>query len=265
VHHDFTIAEDGTIYALTQSMRTEPFEKHWTEFRMPIIEEFVTAFSPDGRELKTVSLFDLLGNSPYYRPETTSSNRLGDVLHSNTVAVIGEEFASHYDEIEPGDLLICLRNLQLLIAVNLERAEIVWATGGPWRYPHDPDPLPNGNILIFDNCYANGVHAGSRVLEYRPTPTGEVVWQYLGTETDPFDSVVRSVQQTLPNGNILVTESNGGRIFEISREGDIVWEYIHPVRSDDGTHIPAMFGARRYRFEELPFVPRAVKTAEVGE
>jgi len=35
-----------------------------------------------------------------------------------------------------------------------------------------------------------------------------------------------------PNGNLLITESNKGRSFEINRRGEIVWEYFNYV--DDG-------------------------------
>jgi hypothetical protein len=35
--------------------------------------------------------------------------------------------------------------------------------------------------------------------------------------------------QRQPNGNTLITEGTDGRIFEVSTDGDIVWDYINPV------------------------------------
>ncbi len=32
----------------------------------------------------------------------------------------------------------------------------------------------------------------------------------------------------LPNGNTLITESSFGRFFEVTREGEVVWEYVNP-------------------------------------
>jgi hypothetical protein len=55
--------------------------------------------------------------------------------------------------------------------------------------------------------------------------TRDVTWSY--TE-DGFFSRGAGAQQRLPNGNTLVTESDSGRIFEISPEGRVVWEYINP-------------------------------------
>ena len=34
--------------------------------------------------------------------------------------------------------------------------------------------------------------------------------------------------QALPNGSLLVTESNKGRIFELTRGGEKVWEFLNP-------------------------------------
>jgi hypothetical protein len=43
--------------------------------------------------------------------------------------------------------------------------------------------------------------------------------------------------QRLPNGNTFINEGWFGRLFEVTREGDIVWEYVNPY-----------FGARQ-RFQ----------------
>jgi archaeosine-15-forming tRNA-guanine transglycosylase len=56
---------------------------------------------------------------------------------------------------------------------------------------------------------------------------------------------VRGDQQRLTNGNTLITESEGGRILEIAPDGEIVWEFINPVRNDDGTLVSIVcFGTR---------------------
>ena len=53
----------------------------------------------------------------------------------------------------------------------------------------------------------------------------------------------------LPNGNTLITESDGGRLFEVTKPGKIVWNYINPVRAQreqDGQQvIPIVSWAER--------------------
>ena len=58
----------------------------------------------------------------------------------------------------------------------------------------------------------------------------------------------------LPNGNTLICENLPGRIFEVTREEELVWEYVNPYSSDDlvfGT-TNAVFRAYRYGPERFP-------------
>ena len=65
------------------------------------------------------------------------------------------------------------------------------------------------------------------MLEINPV-TLELVWSYANPR---FFSTNISSAQRLPNGNTLVTAGAGGRIFEVTRDGTIVWEYMYPLFS----------------------------------
>src|SRR3546814_3637783 len=85
----------------------------------------------------------------------------------------------------------------------------------------------------------------SRILEFDPE-TMDIVWRYVGTADRPFDSSIRSTVERLPNGDTLITESNGGRLFEVAGDGRIVWEYLHPTRAgNDDEFIPVMSSGQR--------------------
>ena len=257
-HHDVSVGPDGRIYVLvhelrrlTKSEKDKPL-KPLTD--LPLIEDCLVVLSPEGEELQRISLLDALVDSPFYKPMLIHVDRYGDITHNNTAAVIGEGFASQYPEISPGDVMVCLRNLNLVAAVNPNTQQIVWATTGPWEHPHDPDPLANGNIMIFNNFVAHGAEQGSSVVEFDPR-SHRIVWDYRGQPERHLDSQTRSCQQQLGNGNVLITEADHGRIVEVDRQGKTIWEFIHPLRAEDGGElIPAVFGARRYAAEEIPFV-----------
>ena len=100
---------------------------------------------------------------------------------------------------------------------------------GPWRAQHDPRFLENGNMLLFDNRGNLGEGGRSRILEFDPQTAG-IIWSYYGKPDDKFSSDARGMSQRLPNGNTLITESNPGRIFEVTPDGTTVWEFIVPVR-----------------------------------
>ena len=252
-HHDFAIASNGAIVVLTHIVSREPREG-WSRLSTPVIDEFVAVLSPDGKLVKSISLFDALANSPFHIPAVTHSDQLGDVLHSNTVNIVGTNFAAHHKEVEVGDLMVCLRNLNLVIVLRAESEEVVWATTGPWRLPHDPDPLDNGNLLIFDNCYSQGTAQHSRVVEFNPK-TSQIEWQFVGTAELPLRSDIRSCQQLLTNGNVLINESDHGRLLEVTRDGQVAWEFVHPVRGGPGdSMVPVVSSARRYDASELPFL-----------
>jgi hypothetical protein len=51
--------------------------------------------------------------------------------------------------------------------------------------------------------------------------------------------------QRLPNGNTLVTESEGGRVIEVTRDGEIVWEFHTPHRAGDEDEFIATIGRMR--------------------
>ncbi|MEM1368377.1 MAG: arylsulfotransferase family protein [Cyanobacteria bacterium P01_H01_bin.15] len=76
-------------------------------------------------------------------------------------------------------------------------------------------------------------------MEFDPR-SQEIVWEYTGTAERPFYSQFRGRQQPLPNGNVLITESTGGRMLEVTREGEIVWEYANILIDDTYAELKAV-------------------------
>jgi hypothetical protein len=58
------------------------------------------------------------------------------------------------------------------------------------------------------------------------------VWRY---EHPEFFYRLRGSAQTLPNGHVLVTESDKGHAFEVTRDGTRVWEFWNPDVIDGDT------------------------------
>ncbi|WP_265516667.1 arylsulfotransferase family protein [Nitratireductor luteus] len=245
-HHQFDIGPDGNIYVLTHEFMDDEIGG-FAHLDRPRLEDFLVVLSPDGKELKKIRLFTALADSEFRQMlYTVSSFGLGDPTHTNTVEFIDGEAAANFPFGEEGQVLLSFRGLSAIAVLDTEAERITWATNGPWLGQHDPDILPNGNILMFDNFgnfdRPNGF---SRVIELDPK-TMEIVWQYAGTAQSPLDSRIRSDQQRLKNGNTLITESNGGRMIEVTPEGEIAWEFINPVRGGpDGSLIPIIAWTER--------------------
>lgn len=143
-----------------------------------------------------------------------------DPFHANDVEVLTPELATAFPQFEVGDLLVSMRELNLVGVVDRESGAFKWWQNGPWLKQHDPDFEPDGTITVYDNHSGSG---RSRILRVDPaTRVTSVV--FAGNDEVPFYNWQRGKHQTLENGNVLITEAQHGRVFEINPAGQLVWE-----------------------------------------
>lgn len=143
-----------------------------------------------------------------------------DPFHANDVEALRPDMAAAFPSFEAGDLLLSLREVNLVAVIDPDDGTLRWWQHGPWLKQHDPDFQPDGTITVYDNHTGSGV---SRIVRIDPE-TRETQTVLAGSEELPFYSWQRGKHQMLPNGNVLVTESEHGRVFEASPEGALVWE-----------------------------------------
>jgi hypothetical protein len=245
-HHDIAIAENKDIYSLLRKDRML-FHRF---LPLVLLDEYVVMMTAGGAVKQRISLFEAMKDQVSLRvakdvllwalrPDVLIDmlqHRLqqrhvlygwiecpADILHANSVEVMPRDIEGFCRK---GDLLVCMRNLDLIGIVDVEKKALIWQWGpGDLRMPHHPTLLKNGNILVFDNGWERKY---SRVIELNPL-TGKIVWEYKAEPPEGFFSLKRGASQRLPNGNTLITESDRGRVFEVTRDGRIVWEFYAPV------------------------------------
>jgi hypothetical protein len=123
-------------------------------------------------------------------------------------------------------MLVCFRNVNQIAVLSGDRGEILWAWGeGELEWPHHPTVVQGGNILIFDNGTRRKY---SRLIEIDPL-SEEIEWEYVADPPSDFFTPEKGSSQRLPNGNTLICEGDKGRSFEITREGEVVWEWFNPA------------------------------------
>ena len=235
-HHDLELLPDGSLYVLTRKAhvlsRVDP--------EAPVMEDYVTRLGPDGTELASFSLLEAFERSAYAalaEPARPLVER--DLLHTNSLRVLDGR-----DGFAPGQLLVSALVPSVVAVVDPRRRSVVWALQGDFRRQHDPKLLPGGTLLVYDNLGA-GEH--SRVLEMRPEALGEPVWSYVGSTQRPFFSETCGTADRLANGNTLIVESDGGRAFEVTPEGETVWEFHNPHRAGpDGAYVATLFDLARH-------------------
>jgi len=242
-----------------------------------------------GFEWHTADHFDEYGfdesarEQIYKNPQYNEVRGRGDWLHLNTLSVLGENH--WYDEtgderFNPENIMISSRGANFIAIISRATGNIVWRVGpdflegtpeyklGQFVGQHHPHMIPKGlpgegNILVFDNGGTSGFGGPtgfprykrdySRVIEFNPV-TFEIVWQYGAESGDEFFfSHNISSAQRLPNGNTLITEGANGRVFEVTPDKEIVWEFLSPM-GPAGRHTP-VYRAYRIPPEWVPGNP----------
>jgi hypothetical protein len=246
-HHDLDVRSDGTIFVLGKWRRTIEA----VSSTALAIDPLVVEITQDGTIVRETSITEVLLASPYRSlvpsPQLAPQNQVEalDILHANHIEVMeGSDpvFGS-------GNFLISMRTNSLVVVLDAAVGRVLWIWGpGNVTHQHHPNLLDNGNILVFDN----GVRR-SRIVELDPR-TFQVVWQY--GPNDDFYSKLQGSCQRLPNGNTLVTESESGYVFEVTREGEIVWGFANPAVRE-GKVREAIWRMTRLPRTAAPWLPGA--------
>jgi len=220
-HHDVEVADNGDIYAIVHTY--SPVEG----FGGPVVEDWVMRLDQNGEELMSLSIIQAFENTEYKRfllkaVKALAEVELPDPFHTNTIRVVHTPYAN-------GSLLVSMRNIDTIAIINETTGKVVWARDGMegerrWNKQHEPILLDDDTMLIFDN----GVDKKqTSVIEYNFV-TDSIEWNY--TDSDFYSETIGTAQR-LSNGNTMIAESDNGRAFEVTREGEKVWEWVSPYRA----------------------------------
>jgi hypothetical protein len=253
-HHDARRLRNGNVILLC--LRPLPAEiaarieggLPGSEAKGQIFADYLVEMTTSGEVVWEWRSWEHLDPAQY--PITPQDHR-AEWTHGNTVA-----------ETADGNLVVSFRNISTVVIIERASGKILWRLGSPpLAQQHDPRPLPNGNLLIFDNGTHRRDHPAtfSRVIEVDPR-TDAIVWQYADQSLFEFFSPYISGAQRLANGNTLICEGCHGRIFEVTPTGEVVWDYINPFFAQEPG--PAglnnwVFRAFRYTEAEIAAARRA--------
>ena len=203
------------------------------------------------------------------------------------------------ERFNPENIIWDAREANIMAIISKKTGKIVWKIGPDFTESKElriigqiigqhhchmiPKGLPGeGNILLFDNggwagygmpsrCSRDGGKADlrdhSRVLEIDPT-TLEVVWEFSGrtfggmmgiVADSKFYNPLISSAQRLPNGNTLICEGCYMRMFEVTPDKEVVWEFIAPFKGMR----EMVYRAYRYPYDYVPQLEKPVETPVV--
>ncbi|MDD1622631.1 MAG: arylsulfotransferase family protein [Methylococcaceae bacterium] len=261
-HHDWARLPNGNTVVLANLVH--PVKG----FKQPqVLDDVIYEVNPAGEVVWKWVASEHLDEFGFTKAELklVRNAEIADYLHVNNLKVVGPNrwFAAGDKRFAPENLLFDSRNANFIAIIERKTGKIVWRLGP--HYPaasieeqlarkvprpvdqisaqHDANIIPEGrpgagNLLVFDNQGVAGYPpasvprtGGSRVLEIDPVKN-EIVWQYTGESSGgpawSFRSTHISAARRLPNGNTFIDEGQSGRLFQVTPDGEIVWEYINP-------------------------------------
>ena len=149
-----------------------------------------------------------------------------DIFHVNDVEALGADKAEMYPEFSAGDLLVSLRNIDLVAVLDPARRKIKWWMHGPWFHQHDPDFGADGRISVFNN---NVLQRQSNIVYVDPKNNNVSIPAL--TEQAVFYTEEMGKHERLPNGNILITVPGEGRILEVTSDGELAFEFNNVINN----------------------------------
>ncbi len=243
IHHDITITPEGTI--LTTGKEVHMYQGRNVEF------DTIIEFDRDGNQIDYWSSFEALEHlqsfhraleldKPSWLPLPENHRREVtsiwggnyDYYHLNSIALVPQnQLQDVHPAFTPGNLIISFRHGSMVFILDRQTKEVLWRAiydqvEGNIEGQHTPFMREDGSVVIFDNGRYQG---RSRVVIIDPI-TLDIVWEYTH---EGFFTESQGMVQELPNGNFLLTESEPGRLFEITADGEIVWEYFHPDEQNE--------------------------------
>ncbi len=264
--NDLAVADNGDIYGIILEKTVKP-----CFFSSPALYESLVVVSPEGEVKRRISFADILAKRPklvaLVRSEETRAAAedtlfpgVRDPLHTNTIEIIPRDvIIAGRTLFRKGNVLFCMRNIDLIGVVDIEREQLVWEWGpGILVRPHCATLLENGNLLIFANA-SEGRH--SQVIEMNPH-TREIEHSISGAATNaPFFSEGRGSCQRFPNGNTLIVPTDESRAIEVTPAGDVVWEFRScPLESHPDKRIVLYRLPRLLDVEKSRHLREAVRT-----
>jgi hypothetical protein len=232
VHHDLLVTEAGEIAHLQAKRRMIPGIQD-----KKAIEDYIVVRDAGGRELRRLAMSDALRNADWLelrrafwlraldRGYELSGKGLYDPFHTNSLRLLSETEAARLGEpFRAGDALISLAMLDTIALLDMETGTARWWQQGPFGMQHQPQPTPDGGIILFNNFLTA---ERSSVVTLDPN-TGRVIREYTGPEAEPLYSRRSGRVQVLRNGNVLIVETDGGRALEVTPAGELVWQYRSP-------------------------------------
>jgi hypothetical protein len=252
-HHSFSTNGDGTFWTWLGENTPHAHYQYIVQFdgesgetlqKIGLVETILPS------QERESTLFPMRLDFPFKHFQADPHAEEEDLFHPNDVEILSPEMAENFAAFEAGDLLISLRELNMLAVIDSGSHLVKWSRNGPWIAQHDPDFTADGMISVFNN---NTRMNRSELLRIDPT-TNIVRNPLLGGDAD-FSSPAMGKHQYLPDGGVLITSPDEGRVMLVTDAGDKIFEFNNVVNEKYNSHVENAIWLSASYFPVFPSCP----------
>ena len=239
IHHEIYETQNNTIVTMTKDVHV--YNGREVEF------DVILEYNKNGTLIERFSLWDHLEEFQKWHNKLELDKPKNIILPENHRKENKSIWGGYYDyyhlnsfsevprnkreglhpAFTPGNWILSFRHGSMIFILDQNTKEILWRgiydqIENNLEGQHAPQMNSNGDIIVFDN---GRYREYSRIITINPI-TLSVIENYVASD---FFTGSQGYVQSLSNGNLFITESEEGRIFEINTSGNIIWEYQKPV------------------------------------
>ncbi len=254
-HHSVERAEGGGFWVAGRRFVPEGVDSPFPPFQTPFMEDTILRVSEDGKVIDEISVPGIFYGNGLEAILTASGHNFRphmswdeEILHLNKIEELTSDVAGDFPIFAAGDLALSIRELNMVMVVDPVDGRVKWWQIGPWLRQHDPEFKAGGTIVVFNNNIYETAFGESHSKSHVSIPRVSNV-----VEIDPISrdyqiiygnrngqemlTVWRGKLDLTPNGGLIITEFEGGRVFEIDLGGNVIWEYINRYNQEEVAEI----------------------------
>jgi hypothetical protein len=204
--------------------------------------DFVKFSKNSGKEMDRFSIFDVIAANreihafeirmkDIHRSLKNLSRKdfLKDPFHPNDIDPLPRDLANSFPQFETGDLLVSMRELNLIFVLRPDKRKVMWYSQGHVSRQHDPEWNSDGTITVYNNKpYLE--NSDITKIDIRNNSVETII----SGEKYSIYGRARGDHTIMPDGSILIVVTDQGRMLHVSKDGDeLEAEFVN--KFDDGS------------------------------
>ncbi len=154
----------------------------------------------------------------------------------------------HLNDIQPvdfdgkfwkkGDIFLSLRHQSMVLLYRPSTNKIIWKGTGKYFHQHDVDILDDSRIAVFNNNskdFVGGdiVDGFNEVVIYDFETDEYSYYLPQSLEENDVRTVTEGRSEILPNGDLMIEETNYGRTLYFNADGTLRWTHVNRAKNGE--------------------------------